>query len=52
MLRVRELKVEVGNILTKDVIATKLKTRKENIISYEIKKESLDERDKNKIYFV
>ena len=52
MLRVRELKVEVGNILTKDVIAAKLKTSKENIISYEIKKESLDARDKNKIYFV
>ena len=52
MLKLRELKIEVGNTLTKKDIAKKLKVEPANIISYEIKKESLDARDKNKIYFV
>ena len=38
MLKLRELKIEVGNTLTKKDIAKKLKIEPSNIISYEIKK--------------
>ena len=53
MIKLRQLKVEVNhtaNILS--LIAKKLKVRDKDIISYEIVKESIDARDKNKIFYV
>lgn len=52
MLRVRQVKVDV---LKKDIVASlarKLKIDESDILDYEIIKESIDARDKDKIYFV
>ena len=52
MLRVRQVKVDV---LKKDIIASlakKLKIKETDILDYEIIKESIDARNKDKIYFV
>lgn len=52
MLRVRQVKVDV---LKKDIIvslAKKLKVNENEIIDYEIIKESIDARNKNEIYYV
>ena len=55
MLKVRQVKIEV----TEDnehnrlvLLAKKMKVSKQDIISYEITKQSLDARDKNNIYYV
>lgn len=55
MIRVRQVKVEVGidNEETRlQAISKKLKIPKEKIKEYSIKKQSLDARDKNQIYYV
>ena len=52
MLRVRQVKVDV---LKKDIIASlakKLKVQESDILDYEIIRESIDARDKSKLYFV
>jgi len=51
MLRVRQVKVKLGDDITSSLI-NKLKTNKENIIDYEIIKESVDSRKKPIIYLV
>jgi len=55
MLRVRQIKVDVNNDSYESLIkatAKKLKLTKNNIVELNIHKQSIDARDKNKIYFV
>ena len=55
MLRVRQIKIEVlsdNSENLKKTIAKKLKTKVDQIKSFSIKKQSLDARNKNEIFYV
>ena len=50
MLKIHQIRVEIGDTLSKEHIARKLKTRASAILSYEIERESLDARG-NDLHF-
>ena len=54
MLRVRQVKISLNTSDSefKNKIANKLKIKENEIIKFEIKKKSLDARDKNNIHYV
>lgn len=52
MIRVKQVKVKVENNNIIDSIIKKLKIRKEDLVSYNIVKQSLDARNKDEIFYV